>query len=35
MGTILDDYNVNIDEAKTGAVKREADIPVVVNRQNR
>jgi outer membrane protein TolC len=35
MGTILDDYNVNIDEAKTGTVKREADIPVVVNRQNR
>jgi outer membrane protein len=35
LGTILDDYNVNIDEAKLGQVKREADIPVVVNQQNR
>ncbi|HEX3876331.1 MAG TPA: TolC family protein [Bryobacteraceae bacterium] len=34
MGTILEDYNVDIDEAKTGMVKREADIPVVVNQQN-
>jgi outer membrane protein TolC len=33
MGTILEDYNVNIDEAKTGVVKRDADIPVVVDRQ--
>jgi outer membrane protein TolC len=30
LGTILDDYNVSIDEAKTGTVRREADIPVVV-----
>jgi outer membrane protein TolC len=35
MGTILDDYNVDIGEAKTGLVKREADIPVVVNQQNK
>lgn len=35
LGTILDDYNVNIDEAKTGMVAREADIPVVVNQQNK
>jgi outer membrane protein TolC len=35
MGTILDDYNVDIGEAKTGIVKREADIPVVVNQQNK
>jgi outer membrane protein TolC len=34
MGTILEDYNVDIDEAKAGMVKREADIPVVVNQQN-
>ncbi len=34
LGTILDDFDVNIDDAKTGIVKREADIPVVVNRQN-
>ncbi len=34
LGTILDDYNVDIDDAKVGVVKREADIPVVVNRPN-
>ncbi len=33
LGTILEDYNVDIDEAKSGTVKREADIPVVVNQQ--
>lgn len=33
LGTILDDYNVNIDEAKVGQVGREADIPVVLDRQ--
>lgn len=35
MGTILDDYNVNIDEAKQGVVGREPDIPVVVNQQQK
>jgi outer membrane protein len=34
MGTILEDYNVSIDEAKNGVVAREPDIPVVVNQQN-
>jgi outer membrane protein TolC len=33
LGTILEDYNVDIEEAKSGQVKREADIPVVVNQQ--
>ena len=33
LGTILEDYNVNIDEAKIGQVGREADIPVVLDRQ--
>ena len=33
LGTVLQDYNVNIDEAKQGVVAREADIPVVVNQQ--
>jgi outer membrane protein TolC len=31
LGRILDDYNVNIDEAKSGVVKREPDLPVVVD----
>ena len=35
LGTILEDYNVNIDEARNGMVAREADIPVVVNQQNK
>jgi outer membrane protein len=35
MGTILEDYNVDIDEAKMGTVKRQADIPVVVDRQQK
>jgi outer membrane protein len=34
LGTILEDYNVNIDEAKVGQVGREADIPVVLNQPN-
>src|SRR5215472_13843402 len=33
LGTILEDYSVDIDEAKVGQVKREADIPVVLDRQ--
>lgn len=32
LGTILDDYDVNIDEAKRGQVGRAADIPVVLDR---
>ncbi|MGA3236815.1 MAG: TolC family protein [Bryobacteraceae bacterium] len=31
LGTILDDYDVNIDEAKKGQVGRAPDLPVVVN----
>jgi outer membrane protein len=31
LGTILDDYDVNIDEAKRGQVGRVPDLPVVLN----
>jgi outer membrane protein len=31
LGTILDDYDVNIDEAKRGQVGRAPDLPVVLN----
>jgi len=31
LGTILEDYDVNIDEAKRGQVGRAPDLPVVVN----
>ena len=31
LGTILEDYDVNIDEAKRGQVGRVPDLPVVVN----
>ncbi|HWC95266.1 MAG TPA: TolC family protein [Candidatus Sulfopaludibacter sp.] len=35
LGKILDDYSVDIDEAKTGTVKREADpIPVILQQPN-
>lgn len=32
LGTILEDYDVNIDEAKRGQVGRAPDLPVVVDR---
>jgi outer membrane protein TolC len=31
LGTILDDYDVNIDEAKRGQVARAPDLPVILN----
>jgi len=33
LSTILDDYNVSLDEAKTGVVARQPDLPVVAPRQ--
>lgn len=33
LGKILDDYNVDLDEAKTGVVKRDADLPVAPQQQ--
>jgi outer membrane protein TolC len=33
LGTILEDYDVNIDEAKRGQVGREPDLPVVSNQK--
>jgi outer membrane protein TolC len=33
LGTLLDDYKVNLDEAKTGVVGREPDLPIVAPRQ--
>ena len=33
LSTILDDYNVNIDEAKSGVVAREPDLPVAPPQQ--
>jgi outer membrane protein TolC len=33
LSTILDDYNVNMEEAKTGVVAREPDLPVVAPQQ--
>jgi outer membrane protein len=33
LSTILDDYNVNMDEAKTGTVGREPDLPIAPPQQ--
>jgi len=33
LGTILDDYNVNMEEAKTGMVGREPDLPIAPPQQ--
>jgi outer membrane protein TolC len=33
LGTILEDYDVNIDEAKRGQVGREPDLPVISNQK--
>jgi outer membrane protein TolC len=33
LSTILDDYNVNFEEAKTGLVAREPDLPIVAPQQ--
>jgi outer membrane protein TolC len=34
LGKLLDDYNVDLDEARNGVVKRDADLPVMQQQNN-